>query len=351
MTTPRVLCLGEMLFDRLADQPGAAEAVSSWTDYAGGAPANVACALAKMGTASAWIGSLGSDAAGDELVKRLEASGVETKGVQRHAEAPTRVVEVLRDASGERTFGGFCKPVDQVSVDQASAEGTGQNWTSQSVSNDMTALFSDARLQAAQLPAPLFESAEYLVMGSIPLAYPESAAAVKRALDFADDYYLKVFLDVNWRPNFWSEPEAARQRILDALKRADFLKLSREEAELLFETTDPLDILRQQEQLEGVFLTAGSQGCAYASTQGLVGKVPAFVAPAIDTTGAGDSFVAGVIHQLLKRGLRGLSSTAQLEEMLRYASAAGALTTMRAGAIAAQPTDAEIESFLVGRVD
>ncbi len=351
MPNPRVLCLGEMLFDCLADQPGAAEVVTSWTSYAGGAPANVACALSKMGTSSAWLGSLGTDAAGDQLLTVLESSGVETKGVQRHASAPTRVIEVLRDASGDRIFGGFRRLVSQGASKNEEADGKGESWDSESVGDAKTTIFADAQMQAAQLPSVLFETAEYLVMGSIPLASPDSRETVNRALDFADDYYLKVFLDVNWRPRFWPEPEAARETILAYVQRADFLKLSQEEAEFLFETADPLDILRQQEQLEGVFITSGSKGCAYACTQGLVGRVPAFVAPAIDTTGAGDSFVAGVIHQLLKRGLRGLSSTSQIEEMLRYASAAGALATMKAGAIAAQPTDAEIESFLVGRVD
>jgi pfkB family carbohydrate kinase len=84
MTYPRVLCLGEILFDCLADKPGVSlEEVESWTAYAGGAPANVACALAKLGTAVGFIGAVGGDELGDSLVQVLQESGVDIAGVQR----------------------------------------------------------------------------------------------------------------------------------------------------------------------------------------------------------------------------------------------------------------------------
>ncbi len=97
-------------------------------------------------------------------------------------------------------------------------------------------------------------------------------------------------------------------------------------------------------------VTQGQTGCRYAFSQGAVGRLPAFITAVQDVTGAGDSFVAALVHQLVEQGLTGLSDIAKLEAMLRYASAAGALTTMKRGAIAAQPTDAEIQTFLVGRV-
>ncbi len=100
MSNPRVLCLGEILFDCLADQLGLKlEEVKSWTPYPGGAPANVACALVKLGTPTAFIGAVGEDEPGNALVKLLEDVGVETTGVQRHPTAPTRQVYVTRDLS------------------------------------------------------------------------------------------------------------------------------------------------------------------------------------------------------------------------------------------------------------
>ena len=108
MSNPHVLCLGEILFDLLADQVGRSlEQVESWTPYPGGAPANVACALVKLGTQAGFIGCVGKDRAGEKLVQVLQKVGVDVTGVQRHSSAPTRQVNVVRTESGDRIFAGF----------------------------------------------------------------------------------------------------------------------------------------------------------------------------------------------------------------------------------------------------
>jgi sugar/nucleoside kinase (ribokinase family) len=95
----------------------------------------------------------------------------------------------------------------------------------------------------------------------------------------------------------------------------------------------------------GVLVTKGEQGCAYWLA-GHQGEVPAFAVNSVDTTGAGDSFVAGFLHQLCERTATGPSDPLQARQIVEYASAVGALTTMKPGAIAAQPTDAEVAVFL-----
>jgi fructokinase len=317
---PRVLCLGEVLCDRLADQPGLSyPLVQSWTDYPGGAPANVACALAKLGTAAGFVGCVGRDSAGAELLEVLQTVPVDITGVQFHPTAPTRAVYVVRSLAGDRQFAGF---------GDRSPDG-----------------FADCYLQADALPAALFAGAEYLVLGTLELAYPASRAAIYRALDLADEYYLKILLDVNWRRMFWTDAAPAFGLIHDLLPRIDFLKLAEEEAEWLFDTTDPAAIAQRVDSLEGVVVTAGAQGCAYV-LNGHVGQLPAFSVKVEDTTGAGDSFVAGLLHQLCQQGLRCLNDPQQVRAAVRYASAVGALTTTQAGAIAAQPRPAEVDAFL-----
>jgi fructokinase len=320
MSNLRVLCLGEILFDCLADELGLKlEEVKSWTPYPGGAPANVACALVKLGTLAGFIGAVGEDEPGNALVKLLEDVGVETTGVQRHSTAPTRQVYVTRDLTGDRTFAGF-----------------GQFDTSE---------FADTRLKAKQLPDSLFQEADFLVLGTLELAYPESEAAVHRALELAEQYDLKIMLDVNWRPVFWDDPNIAHQKIRDLFKRVDFLKLSKEEAEWLFETTDPGAITYRLASIEGVLVTDGENGCTYCLGEN-EGKLPAFSMPVVDTTGAGDSFLAGFIHQLIQNGIHSLRDAETAKRIVTYASAVGALTTIKAGAIASQPTAAEVEAFL-----
>ncbi|MBD2518610.1 carbohydrate kinase [Nostoc sp. FACHB-973] len=320
MSNPRVLCLGEILFDCLADELGLKlEEVKSWTPYPGGAPANVACALVKLGTPSGFIGAVGEDEPGNALVKLLEDVGVETKGVQRHPTAPTRQVYVTRDLAGDRTFAGF-----------------GQYDTSE---------FADTRLQAKQLPDSLFQEADFLVLGTLELAYPESEQAVYRALQLAEQYDLKIVLDVNWRPVFWDDPNISHQKIPELFNKVDFLKLSKEEAEWLFETADPGAITYRLGSIEGVLVTDGENGCTYCLGEN-EGKLPSFSIPVVDTTGAGDSFLAGFIHQLSQNGIHSLRDAETAKRIVTYASAVGALTTIKAGAIASQPTAAEVEAFL-----
>lgn len=320
MSNPRVLCVGEILFDCLADQLGLKlEEVQSWTHYPGGAPANVACALVKLGTPAGFIGAVGEDEPGSQLVKLLAEIGVDTTGVQPHSTAPTRQVYVVRDLGGDRNFAGF-----------------GEYDTSE---------FADTRLQAQQLPESLFTEAEFLVLGTLELAYPESERAIHRALELAGQYDLKIILDVNWRPVFWQDANVARQKIQDILKQVDFLKLSKEEAEWLFNTTDPGAITYRLASVEGVLVTDGENGCAYCLGEN-EDKLPSYPIEVVDTTGAGDSFLAGFIHQLSQHGIQGLQDRETAKKVVAYANAVGALTTIKPGAIASQPTGAEVEAFI-----
>lgn len=319
-SNPRVLCLGEVLYDLISDQPGVPyEQVTSWTAYPGGAPANVACALVKLGTPAGFIGCVGTDEPGDGLVSLLNNIGVDTTGIQRHTTAPTRQIYVIRTETGDRQFVGF--------------------------GDRNTADFADTFLNADTIPVSLFDTADYLVFGTLELAYDATGNAIHHALDLADQHSVKTVLDVNWRPMFWQDPDAAKSIIKSLLNRIDFLKLSDDEAVWLFDTQDPGVIAHRLDGIEGVIVTAGDQGCAYCLSE-REGKVPAFDVDVEETTGAGDSFLAGLLHQFCTRGIQYLSKPAVAHDVVTYASAVGALTATRPGAIAAQPTKSEVEAFL-----
>lgn len=320
MSNPRVLCLGEILFDCLADQLGQPyEKVQSWTPYPGGAPANVACALVKLGTPAGFVGCVGQDQPGNELVQLLQEIGVNTTGIQRHPSAPTRQVYVVRSEQGDREFAGFGEVP--------------------------TTVFADTHLQAKELPASLFETADFLVLGTLEMAYPDSRQATYQALKLANQYDVKIVLDVNWRSMFWEDPQEAPPLIHELIKQIDFLKIAEEEAEWLFGTTDAGAINYRLNSVEGVLVTAGGEGSAYC-LGGNEGKLPAFPVEVVDTTGAGDGFVAGFVHQLCRHGIHCLKDADMAKNVIAYANAVGGLTATKPGAIAAQPMADEVEEFL-----
>lgn len=318
---PKVLCIGEILYDRLADQAGVdLDQVQSWTAYAGGAPANVATALEKLGTHSGLISAVGQDADGIALTQLVAAIGVDVSGIQTIADAPTRSVLVLRSADGDRHFAGFA---DQIPTTE----------------------FADTKL-VGHFPARLFQSVQILVTGSLGMAYSNSRASILQAIGLTRQRGGKVLLDVNWRPVFWTAPKVAPGMIRDLIQQVDFLKLSIEESEWLFHHNNVSEIAEQFPHLLGVIITAGEAGCKYW-LMGNRGELPAFDIPVVDTTGAGDSFVAGFVHQLCTAGIDACQTATVAHEIMRYASAAGALTTMQAGAIAAQPTNRDVTNFLL----
>jgi fructokinase len=318
----KVICLGEILFDCLADELGKSlDTVSSWTSYPGGAPANVACALVKLGTPAAFVGCVGRDDRGRELVQLLDSIGVKTTGIQ-YDDAPTREVYVLRSLGGDRTFAGF-----------------GERQPDE---------FADAFLQADKLLPELFLEAEFLVLGTLELAYPLAREAIFRALKLAEEYHLKVVLDINWRGMFWRDPSEALPLIAKLWEYVDFLKLAEEEAQWLFNTTDAGAISYHLGSVEGVLVSNGDANVSYCIND-LEGVVTPFSVEVEDTTGAGDAFLAGFIHQLCQIEMNSLDDAKVVREIVTYACAVGGLTATQPGAIAAQPNRAEVEAFLAER--
>jgi fructokinase len=325
--TPRVLCFGEALVDRL----GPLE------DRLGGAPANVACALARLGTPVAFLGRLGDDAIGAAFAALFAERGVDTRALQIDRVRPSRIVLVRRDSCGERSFGGFSGERGQGFADQAVDAGA---------------------LAAAAVP--LLAAAQWLLVGTIPLATPASAAALEKLVGLAAERGIPLAVDVNWRPTFWglaaeaSPPPVALQRIRPLLERAALIKCAAEEAEAFFGTADPLAIHGELPQGPAVLITDGGRPLRWCLA-GSSGTLEAFSVPVVDTTGAGDAFTAGVLHGLCRRPelLSGDASDSgaaadpgAVLDLLRFASACGALVCGGSGAIDPQPTAAEVEAFL-----
>ena len=298
----RAICLGEIIIDCFSEQPGhPQDEVDNWTPLPGGSSANIACGLAKLGSSVDFVGAIGRDHWGDALIQLLDDMGVGRKGVQRRIKAPTRKVYVSRNADNEPTFAGF--------------------------SDDPT-VFADAHLFADALDPTLFDRASFLILGTLSMAYSDTRQSLERAVDIAYAQNISILVDVNWRPMFWMHPAEAPARVYDLIQKAQYLKVSDDEAEWLFATTSASAIARQLPHLKGVLVTAGEQGCRYWLT-GNAGALPGFDIDSEDTTGASDAFTAGFIHQLLQKGEVCLQEPDIARQVVTYASAVSALTTTR----------------------
>ncbi|MBE9205961.1 carbohydrate kinase [Nostoc sp. LEGE 06077] len=320
MKKPRVICIGEILFDRFIEQQGESlQQVKSWQDCPGGAPANTACALSKLGVYTTFIGCIAQDELGELLVNLLKDYGVDCTGVQRHHKAPARTVYLVRDEIGNSKLVGF------------GGRDPGE--------------FADAYLSAELLPISLFKEADWLVLGTLELAYPKSKEAIYKAISLAKFYDIKIFVDINWNPMFWRKTETALQTIRELIKDVNFLKLTVDEAKFLFGTINPKAIAQSFNNLKGVLVTASESGCSYY-IGGYEGNLPAFSVDVQDTTGAGDAFNAGIISQMIKYDIHCLSEPEIIRKIVTYASAVGAITTTKLGAITSQPTLIEVEAFL-----
>ena len=312
---PVVVCLGEALIDRLGPPGGDPAVDQPVDDRLGGAPANVACGLARLGTPVAFAGRLGQDAIGEAFLRLFAERGVETALLQRDVERPSRIVLVRRSPHGERQFQGF-----------AGDQGLG---------------FADQALEPASL-----SPARWLLIGTLPLAAPGSASALMAAVRQARRQGTAIALDVNWRPTFWdatADPgagpspaaQAAMQPLLD---QAALIKLAREEALWLFNSDDPGAIRQALPQRPDVVVTDGAAPVRWQLADAS-GHQDAFQPPSVvDTTGAGDAFTAGLLHRW----------NAAPQERLRFAAACGALVCGGAGGIDPQPTQAQVEAFLGG---
>ncbi|MCP9849489.1 carbohydrate kinase [Cyanobium sp. Morenito 9A2] len=325
----QVLCLGEALVDRLGPPGGDPATDRPFDDRLGGAPANVACALARLGTTSALLARLGRDAPGAAFAALLLDRGVDTRALQWDEGRPTRVVLVRREHSGERVFGGF-------------AGNRGQG-------------FADQVLDQGALRAPLAQllpTAQWLQMGSLPLASPASGAALERAVELAVAAAVPVALDVNWRPRFWAVgPEEARNRLVPLLERVRLLKLAGEEADWLFgrlgvARRDPRAIAAALPQGPAVLISDGAAPVRWWMG-GHTGELAPAPVPVVDTTGAGDAFLAGLLHRLCAEpGLLAGAEAARVRDAVAFACACGALVCQGAGAIDPQPDQAQVYAFL-----
>ncbi|GKV35168.1 hypothetical protein SLEP1_g43472 [Rubroshorea leprosula] len=312
-SSPLIVSFGEMLIDFVPDVAGVSLAESTgFLKAPGGAPANVACAITRLGGSSAFIGKVGDDEFGRMLVDILKQNGVNSEGVCFDKEARTALAFVTLKTNGEREFMFYRNPS------------------------------ADMLLKESELNMGLIKNAKIFHYGSISLISEPCRSAHMAAMKAAKNAGILLSYDPNVRLPLWPSPEAARDGIKSIWNYADFVKVSDDEVAFLT-NGDPQkeDVVLSlwSNNLKLLLVTDGEKGCRYF-TKNLKGKVEGFSVKAVDTTGAGDAFVGAFLVAMAKDP-NIFNDEGKLKEALVFANACGAICTTQKGAIPALPTTAQ----------
>lgn len=278
----------------------------------GGAPANVAVGVARLGGESAFIGRVGADPFGRFMADTLVAEGVDIRHLTQDPAHRTSTVLVELDEEGERSFTFMVRP----SADQF--------------------------LEPADLPR--FEAGQWLLCCSIALANEPVRSSCLQAMAAIREAGGRVCFDPNLRPEVWGNPAEMLPQVSAAMTLADVVKLSVEELQLLSGEDDLAAGLATLSGPALVLVTRGAAGVVARLDGDLLEWLGQKVTP-LDTTGAGDAFVAGLLAALAGRS--SLPTMAELPAILAQAHGCGALATTAKGAMTALPTRTELDAFLL----
>jgi fructokinase len=308
-----VLCLGEALVDLLPDRRGRLEECERFEVCQGGAPANVATGLARLGLRVGFRGVVGDDPFGRLLARRLAAEGVACH-LRFARERPTGLWFVALDARGERTF---FSPNARESADKL--------------------------LAAADVDRDLLRRARWLHVGSSAHVLPAGQGALREAVRAAVELGVRVSFDPNVRLHLWDDVAPLRALCADVLPACALAKVAVDEAELCTGEADPERAAARLVEL-GVALacvTLGEEGALLRRGAEVV-RVPAEQVEVVDTTGAGDAFVAGLLSALARAPSIEALSRDELERAARLATRVAARVVTRVGAVAGLPRAGEI---------
>ncbi|KAG9152591.1 hypothetical protein Leryth_021924 [Lithospermum erythrorhizon] len=316
-----IVSFGEMLIDFVPTESGVSlSEAPGFLKAPGGAPANVAIAVTRLGGDSAFVGKLGDDEFGHMLAGILKENGVCGDGICFDKGARTALAFVTLRADGEREFMFYRNPS------------------------------ADMLLTPEELNLDLIRSAKVFHYGSISLIVEPCRSAHLKAMEVAKDAGALLSYDPNLRLPLWPSAEEAKEQIMSIWEKADVIKVSDVELEFLTgsdKIDDETAMTLWHPNLKLLLVTLGEKGCRYY-TKNFRGAVDAFHVKTVDTTGAGDSFVGALLCKIVDDQAI-LEEEPRLREVLRFASACGAITTTKKGAIPALPTEAEVLSLIHGK--
>lgn len=308
-----VLTLGEVLIDFIPIDNN-----MTYRKNPGGAPANVAAGVSRLGGKAGFIGKVGDDALGRYLKNVLDEFNVSTENMIFTKEAHTGIVLVTLDKKGERSFEFYVNPS------------------------------ADRLLREDEIREEMFEGYGILHIGTISMINESSKRATIKAVEIAKQKGLYISFDPNLRLSLWDTEEKAKNIVFEMLDSVDILKVSDEEIKFLTGIDDIKTALKaiQKYDIRLILVTIGKEG-VLLSYNGEIEKVEGFETEVVDTTGAGDAFVSGMLYSIM-------SCQKSFDEItlddIRYfakiANVCGSCAVSKKGAMSALPTLDEVLDIL-----
>lgn len=313
-----VVALGELLID--FTENGLSEQGNPLLEAnPGGAPCNVLSMLQKLGDKTAFIGKVGNDGFGHLLTKAVQEQGINTTGLVYDNDVHTTLALVLKKENGDRDFAFYRNPG------------------------------ADMNLKEEEVDESLIASSSIFHFGTLSLTDESVKKATQKAVKVAKENGLTITFDPNLREPLWRSLEEAHEQVAWGLQQADVVKISDNEI-TWFTGMDNYDegiafLQKEYPNLKLICLSMGGDG-SKAVYRDIHVAYPAFLQEAtIETTGAGDTFCACMIHTVLENGIDHLDEE-KLKEMLKFANAAASLVTTKKGALRVMPTKEEVETFI-----
>lgn len=320
-----VLSFGEALVDFLPDRRGQLRDVESFRRAVGGAPANVALGLARLGRTVGFLSNVGADEFGAYLHEALEREGVDVSGVRDVNGIKTGVTFVSLDHNGDRSFLFFREPSADLSI------------TPDDVDESLVA------------------RSRIVHLGSNLMTQPHPLAATLRLLELAEKHGCLISTDPNIRLHLWREPAESRRQVDVLLRRCDLIKLNDEELAFVGQGKPAREVWEQIVRPHGALalvVTHGANG-AQAFCGDVHARVDAPKVDVVDTTGAGDGFVSGLLTAIcevagegdIRERVRSWDE-AQWQVALAFGCAVGAKACESLGATPGLPRRGDLGALL-----
>jgi len=312
---PQVIAIGEILIDFVSTKPGPYSEASAFEKCFGGAPMNTIVGVSRLGLSAGAITAVGDDPFGQFLMRELERNKVDVSQVKVKKGKRTTLAFVANEpVSGERIFFFYRKP-----------------WTAET---------ADSALDPNDIDPDYVEKANIVHVSGFALSQNPCREAIFKAMNCARKAGVRVSFDPTLRVDVWDSVDTLRKTYSRALRLCDIAAFSKEEAEFLFGTSETERAARRalRYDIEIVGIKLGENGSYILSKDGKKVEAPAFKVKAVDTTGAGDGWNAGLLVGLCRRW--------DLGKCVTVANAIGALVVTRRGAITAMPSKEELLAFL-----